>query len=169
MSELIFFLSWLLRSVLTKSIKSFKSFVCLADYYFIAYLLPARTLSNTSYTLQVHQIWVPEIAIIPKFYKTQATLYCWPYLNTASFIILWRVLFIYSSTFVIQIYTGLSSGLTISFKLNFYPSSDYIPWTCLLFDMINSLQLSKSFNICGWTASGSEEPKIDNKSSSDRK
>jgi len=31
------------------------------------------------------------------------------------------------------------------------------------------LQLSNSFNMCGWTASGSEEPKIASKSSSDKK
>jgi hypothetical protein len=35
--------------------------------------------------------------------------------------------------------------------------------------MISYLQLSNNFNICGWTAYGSEEPKIESKSSSDKK
>ena len=148
-SELIFFLSWLFKSVLTKSIKSFKSFDCFTDYYFIAYLFPPLTLSNTSSTLHVHQICVPAIAIIPMFYNTHAILYCWPYLNTAYFIILCRVLFISSSTFVIQISTGLSSGFTSSLNENLSFSSDSIPCTCLLFDMISYLQLSNNLSMWG--------------------
>jgi hypothetical protein len=55
---------------------------------------------------------------MPKFSKTHWILYWPPYLKTDYFIILWRVFFIYTSTLVIHISTGLSSGLTISLKLN---------------------------------------------------
>lgn len=44
-----------------------------------------------------------------------------------------------------------------------------MPSTCLLLDMSSYLQLSKSFNMCGWTASGSDEPKMASRYSSERK
>lgn len=86
--EFTFFLSLEFRSVRTRSMRSFRSFVCFADYCFIAYLLPPLTLSKTSSTRQVHQICVPAMAIIPRFSKTHWILSWLPYLKTDYFMIL---------------------------------------------------------------------------------